>query len=225
MHNGVSARVLAHVEVAAPVVNLGRGEMAFLTRDLELGGAVVARDAASAAAARGALVFEPAHDMTLAAAHNRIGLHHWSDPDAVLARGATEAWLRDPDRTIGLMAGDILILVEERDPETGRAADADPAHRQGVRLIRDPEAVLDPLEEVSPGTLLQVLRVVWGPEDALGFELSVGERLRARASWPLRTATSSSPTTAWRSPTRSRSAPRPRRSTRSCRRPPASPTS
>ncbi len=176
MHNGVSARVLAQVEVAAPTVNLGRGELAFLTRSNVLGAAVVPMEQMPLAAARGATVFEPAHDMELSEAHNRIGLHHWGDPDAVLAKGATEAWLRDPDRVVNLRAGDLLILAEGRDASTGRAADADPSHRQAVRLISDPETVLDPLELVSPGVLLQVHRVTWGPEDALDFELCVGKR-------------------------------------------------
>ncbi len=176
MHNGVSARVLAQVEVDAAVVNLTRADLAFVTRSLDLGAPVVAMDQVPAAAARGATVFEPAHDMELTNAHNRIGLHHWGDPDAVLAKGSTEAWLRDPDRVVNLRAGDLLILVEERDAATGRAADADPEHRQAVRLIADPETVLDPLEEVSPGVLLQVHRITWHPEDALPFELCVGER-------------------------------------------------
>lgn len=176
MHNGISARVLAQIEVAAAVVNLGEDDLAFLTRSPEMGASVVAMDQVPAAAGRGAVVFEPAHAMALSSAHNRIGLHHWGDPDAVLAKGATEAWLRDPDRVVNLRAGDLLILVEERDAATGRPADADPAHRQAVRLIADPETVLDPLEEVSAGVLLQVHRIAWHPDDALAFELCVGER-------------------------------------------------
>ncbi|MEE4109135.1 MAG: putative baseplate assembly protein [Halieaceae bacterium] len=176
MHNGVSARVLAQVEVNAAAVPLARRDLAFITRSSELDVPVVAMDRVPQAAARGATVFEPAHDMLLRQAHNRIGLHHWGDPDAVLARGSTEAWLRDPERVLDLRAGDLLILVEERNDSTGRAADADPAHRQAVRLVSDPETVLDPLEEVSPGVSLQVHRITWGPEDALPFELCVGLR-------------------------------------------------
>lgn len=176
MHNGVSARVLAQVEVSAPLVNLARGDLAFLTRNNELGAPVVSLDQMPQIAGHDTLVFEPAHAMELSKAHNRIGLHHWGDPDAVLARGATEAWLRDPDRVLHLQAGDLLILVEQRDAITGRTSDADPGHRQAVRLIDDPETVIDPLEEISPGVPLQVHRVVWGLDDALDFVLCVGER-------------------------------------------------
>ena len=176
MHNGVSARLLAQVTVNAAAVNLGRGDLAFVTRSNDLAGPVVPIDRVPQAAARGAMVFEPAHEMELTDAHNRIGLHHWGDPDAVLAKGSTEAWLRDPDRVVNLRAGELLVLVEERDATTGRAADADPAHRHAVRLLAEPETVLDPLEEVSPGVLLQVHRITFGPEDALPFELRVGQR-------------------------------------------------
>lgn len=176
MHDGVSARVLAQVEVNAASVPLSRGDLAFVTRTPDLSVPVVPLHRVPEVAARGATVFEPAHDMEMTDAHNRIRLHHWGDRDAVLAKGATEAWLRDPDRVVNLAAGDILILVEERDPTTGRAADADPAHRHAIRLIADPETVRDPLEEVSSGTLLKVHRIVWHPEDALPFDLCVGKR-------------------------------------------------
>lgn len=178
MHNGVSARVLAQVRLAPGVASadLEHDSMAFVSRAASLNGPVVGPAAVERALSEGARVFEPAHDMQLVAANERIGLHHWGDPDAVLAKGATSAWLRDPDRQVSLGEGDLLILVEERDPATGRPGDADPAHRQAVRLIADPEIVLDPLEEASPGTLLQVQRITWGPEDALRFDLCIGRR-------------------------------------------------
>lgn len=178
MHNGVSARVLAQVEVDPAVANLPlpADAMAFVTRSTALTAAVVSPADLPGPVLHGAKVFEPQHDMVLHGANNRIGLHHWGDPDAILARGAVEAYLRDPDQAIDLQTGDLLILVEERDPATGRTGDADPTHRQAVRLIADPEVLVDSLEEVAPGVSLQVLRVQWGPEDALRFDLCVGER-------------------------------------------------
>lgn len=174
MHNGASARVLAHVEVAASF-SPTTADLAFVTNMPSLGASVVPQTRLPEAHANGALIFEPTHDMTLDAAHNRIGVHHWGDPDAVLAKGATEAWLRDPDQALNLVAGDLLILVEERDPATGRPEDANPIHRQAVRLITDPETVQDPLEVVG-GNPLRVHRVIWAPDDALGFTLCVGAR-------------------------------------------------
>ncbi len=175
MHNGISARVLAQVTVAVDAA-LSADDLAFVTRTGALASDVVAPDELGRAVAAGALVFQPAHDMALATAHNRIGVHHWGDADTVLPKGATSAWLRDPERDITLRAGDILVLVEERDPTTGRAADADPMHRQAIRLVADPEVALDPLELDGNGLLLQVLKITWGPEDALRFDLCVGQR-------------------------------------------------
>ena len=174
MHNGASARVLAHVEVSANISPTSN-DLTFVTNLPGLGAPVVQQTRSAEAHANGALIFEPAHDMVLHAAHNRIGLHNWGDPDAVLAKGATEAWLRDPDQALNLSAGDLLILVEERDPATGRIEDADPTHRQAVRLIADPETVEDPLEIVG-GNALRVHRVIWAPDDALNFTLCVGAR-------------------------------------------------
>ena len=174
MHNGISARVLAQVTVDVDVT-LSEDDLAFVTRTGVLTDDVVSPDELGRAVATGALVFEPAHDMALATAHNRIGVHHWADPDTVLPEGTTSAWLRDPDRAINLQAGDILVLAEERDPTTGRTTDADPMHRQAVRLVADPEVAVDPLEQ-DGGQLLQVLKITWGPEDALRFDLCVGLR-------------------------------------------------
>ncbi|SLN59725.1 hypothetical protein ROA7450_03095 [Roseovarius albus] len=175
MHNGASARVLANVEVSAANVPLAREDLAFVTRTPRLGAEVVTQDRLAEAHTQGAQIFEPAHDMILRQAHNRIALHHWGDPDAILAQGATEAWVRDPDQNLALAAGDILVLVEERDPATGRSEDADPDHRQAVRLNADPETMEDPLEVIS-GAPLRVHRISWGPEDALKFTLCVGQR-------------------------------------------------
>lgn len=176
VHNGASARVLAHVETPAASVSLAAGDLAFATTTAVLAAAVVPADRLPLAHAQGALIFEPAHDMVLRSAHNAIGLHHWGDPDSVLVEGATEAWLRDPNQDLQLAAGDLLILVELRDPATGRALDADPYHRHAVRLIADPETTADPLELVA-GSPLRVHRVRWHAEDALPFTLSVGLRL------------------------------------------------
>ena len=175
MHNGASARVLAHVDVAGGTVPLAASDLSFATTAPVLGAPVVAQTQLPQAHAEGALIFQPAHDMTLHAAHNRIDLHHWGDPDAILAKGATEAWLRDPDIALTLAAGDLLILTETRDPATSRTEDADPTHRHAVRLIADPETTQDPLELVG-GAPLTVHRITWGPDDSLPFDLCVGER-------------------------------------------------
>ncbi|MGM0583450.1 MAG: putative baseplate assembly protein [Pseudomonadota bacterium] len=180
MHHGVSARAFVQVRLAEGVdtLELRRDEIAFATRTDALSAPRgPARDAARAFA-QGATIFEPAHDARLVRANERLRFHDWGDPDAVLARGATEAWLRDPGAAAELREGDLLVLVQRRDPATGREADADPRHRQAVRLVTDPETLEDPLEPEVPGEdgplPLRILRVRWAAEDALGFDLAIG---------------------------------------------------
>ncbi|MEM9268371.1 MAG: hypothetical protein AAGA78_05480, partial [Pseudomonadota bacterium] len=181
MHNGASARVLAQVELAEGVTTatIPRGNLAFLTRSRTLPDPVIGQDAVAREVDQGAQVFEPLEDAQFHAANHSIVLHHWGDPDTVLAKGAREAYLRDPGALVQLQSGSVLVLAQNRDPDTGRTADADPTHRQAVRLTADPVALIDPLEEVDLGggpIPLQVLHIKWGPEDALGFDLCVGQR-------------------------------------------------
>ncbi|MCR9088141.1 MAG: putative baseplate assembly protein [Rhodobacteraceae bacterium] len=172
MHNGASARVLAQLTTGGDFV-LVADQTAFVTGSAALNATIVGRTAAARAAQTGAVVFEPLEDTQLRVAHNEIGLHAWGDPDAILRAGSTTAWLQDPDSALTLAAGDLLVLEETRSPDTGRAADADPAHRQAVRLVADPVPEVDALEEDGP---LPVLRIEWHPEDALRFDLCIGAR-------------------------------------------------
>lgn len=183
MHNGVSARVLAQVRLAAGVASLTLPPeaAAFVTRTGTRPDPVIDFVTAEVAITTGAVAFEPLYATTLHAGNHSIALHHWGDPDAVLPKGATTAWLRDPQGNVTLQAYDFLVLTQARDPVTGRAADADPAARQAVRLTEVPVALADPLELVpSAGggapQPLRVLRVTWGVEDALSFDLAYGLR-------------------------------------------------
>lgn len=181
MHNGASARVLAQVELAEGVAtaNIARGNLAFLTRSRTLPDPRIPMVSVAREVDLGAHVFEPLHDAEFHAANHEIALHHWGDPDAILARGAREAYLRDPGALVQLQRGSVLVLSQNRDPDTGRVADADPTHRQAVRLTADPVMLIDPLEQVDTGggpVNLPVLHIQWGPEDALGFDLCVGQR-------------------------------------------------
>ncbi|MGV8986149.1 MAG: baseplate J/gp47 family protein [Cypionkella sp.] len=183
MHNGVSARVLAQVQLAAGVasLNLPPDAAAFVTRTSTDAAPVIDFARAETAITTGAVAFEPLYATTLHAGNHRIALHHWGDPDAVLGRGASSAYLRDPDANVTLQAGDFLVLVQARDPVTGRAADAAPNARQAVRLTAAPQVLADPLELVPPPgggapVPLRVLRVTWGVEEALTFDLTHGLR-------------------------------------------------
>jgi hypothetical protein len=79
-----------------------------------------------------------------------------------LAPGATQARLAGhlPE----LHRGDLLLLEQVRDPDSGETWDADPLLRQVVRLSRAPVLTHDP-----DGT--PVTHIVWHVDDALGFRL------------------------------------------------------
>ncbi len=117
------------------------------------------------ARARGPLVFETLHALDLVVAHNVLPLYDWGAPTYALAAGATEAVL--DGSFLDLSAGDVLVLAEVAGPQSGLAADADPAHRHAVRLT---EVALgsDPLASGGPRPLTLVR---WHPEDALPFTL------------------------------------------------------
>ncbi|MBD0675499.1 putative baseplate assembly protein, partial [Streptomyces sp. CBMA156] len=123
-------------------------------------------------------VFEPlgGADLVLRPAHNTIRFWTWGDQDCVLPRGATGATLRDDwhradrpqdrdrdrGRHLALRPGDLLVIEEVLGPRTGAAADADPAHRQAVRLT-SVTPLVDELYEQP------VVEVGWAAEDALSF--------------------------------------------------------
>lgn len=125
---------------------------------------------------RGAVeVFEPVaadEPLALRAAHNAIRLWTWGGEVCVLPKGATAATLRDAwrdpetcaERQLSLAPGDLLILEEVKGARTGTPGDANPAHRQAVRLTSVTPAV-DRVEDQP------VLEVTWAAEDALGFPL------------------------------------------------------
>lgn len=121
---------------------------------------------------------------------NEIEIHDWKTEDGCLPAGATSADLRGnvgfdgtthdlPNHGWRLKEGDLLLFEEIRGPETGRRADANPDHRQVVRLTEvEPEVAEDPLTGDT------VTRVHWHPEDALEFALCVqtevdGDRITA----------------------------------------------
>jgi baseplate J-like protein len=171
MHDGCNARAWVHVTVAT-----GKGPL-----DLPADGVVFLTGgsdsptvlAPESPALRDALlahpqVFESMHPVTLRETHNRITFHTWSDDRCCLPRGATRATLKGwlPE----LRAGDVLLFEEVVGPLTGATADADPLHRQLVRLTSvqpsDPAVMLtDPLTDEP------ITEIEWHVEDALRFPL------------------------------------------------------
>lgn len=163
VHEGCSARVLlAFSTPSAADVPIPRGTPA---TDLP---ATLAADSPLDAADQGATVFETARDLVATALRNALPLHAWGDTDHCLPAGTTAAFVstevgEDP----GLVAGDLLVLVEQ--PDGGDPNDGPPDRRYAVRLVRDARLFVDTLHDRWAWEL------VWSRADALPGPLQVRE--------------------------------------------------
>ncbi|MCQ4212464.1 putative baseplate assembly protein, partial [Streptomyces longispororuber] len=185
MHDGASARAWVAVETAGEHTLLP-GTFRFASVDSRVldphdtprpGTVIDDRDLADLSERGAVEVFEPvaaAEPLRLLEAHNTIRLWTWGGETCVLPAGATAATLRDAwrdpelcrDRRLDLHPGDVLILEEVKGPRTGTPGDADPTHRQAVRLTSVTPGV-DRIEDQP------VLEVTWAAEDALRFPLAL----------------------------------------------------
>ncbi len=145
--------------------------------------------------------FETTFPLAVSPQNNTIFLHTWGNLECCLPVGTRIAYLYTlapgpGERQVSLPdldAGDFLLLEEVAGPESGAAADADPTHRQVVRLeTAEPLASGDPayrdrltadgrLQVFRPGdTPLPLLRVTWRREDALHFPLCLSASIPGR---------------------------------------------
>jgi hypothetical protein len=77
------------------------------------------------------------------------------------------------ERELKLKPGNVLIFEEVVGPKTGNHSDADPKHRQAVRLT-SVKAAVDPLYHPYGERFGQpVVEIEWAPEDALSFTLCI----------------------------------------------------
>lgn len=130
-------------------------------------GGITALDASTLSG--NALGFETLHDLALFTAHNDIAFYTWHDDQCCLPRGATRATLKEATaNAIKLAVGDVLIFQEKRGPVTGLEADADPSHRQAVRLTNIGHKV-----DTLTGDF--IVDIEWSAEDALHFPLCLSE--------------------------------------------------
>jgi hypothetical protein len=140
------------------------------------------------------LVADPSESIDVRAAHSEIHFYTWGDARCCLAKGTTSATLVDhwvpvsdgpravagrnggspgPVRALNLKVGDVLLVEEVVGPTTGNPADADPTHRQAIRLTKITPAV-DPLVHPDGGSPGQpVVEIEWCSEDALAFALCI----------------------------------------------------
>ncbi|MDR7275497.1 baseplate J/gp47 family protein [Catenuloplanes atrovinosus] len=195
MHDGCNARAWVTLRVDRPV-RLEPGRHRFAAVDVsrvpapdrpEVPAVLTDTQLGDLPAAATVEVFEPvtAAPVTLRPAHNTIRFWTWGETSACLPIGATSATLRDEwqnhnhspgyeerahasarRRALRLSPGDVLIIEERIGPGSGAPADADPAHRQAVRLL----SVTEDLDRLHDQPLLEV---TWSPEDALTFPVTL----------------------------------------------------
>jgi hypothetical protein len=145
------------------------------------------------------LVTDPEQAIEIVAAHGEIRFYSWGDCECCLPKGATSATLRDSwekleaegkeqqdarageppgtQRALRLKAGDVVIFEEVIGPKTGNPADADPCHRQAVRLTKVMRAI-DPLYHPFSSDYGQpVVEIEWCSEDALTFPLCLSAKM------------------------------------------------
>jgi len=171
---GRNARSWLHIEVTGGPFELSTTDLKFLTRVEGLREPQDNRIEPDSkqhveAKLQRALVFELLLGTRLTEDHNSILFYTWGDDRCCLPRGATRATLLGhyPELLIADgEAGQFLLFEEVVGPNTGIPEDADPKHRQVVRLAR---AVLtsDPLD----GT--EVTEIWWSHQDALRFPLCI----------------------------------------------------
>ena len=136
----------------------------------------------------------------LASSLNEIPFYTWDGSQCWLPAGATSAVLRDeyvrpsapgesgPSRKLSRLAvGQFLLLEEIKGSRTGNPDDANPEHRQIVRITRL-RRFKDPLVKVTvPGEAeaapqeQPLVEVHWHPDDALRFPVCLSARGRGTA--------------------------------------------
>jgi hypothetical protein len=186
VHEGASARTFVHLKMSDNTsgVLLARTPIQVLTRiEGPLGSSmpphptVIPKDLRDRALSAADAVFETMTetDIRLHSHLNKIDIYTWGDRQCCLPRGTTTVDLaRDltgdpntnPPTPPVLKPGDFLLFEEVKGVRTGLEVDADPTHRQVVRLTKV-EKVNDPL----PKKVLT--RVTWNRADALTFPLCV----------------------------------------------------
>jgi hypothetical protein len=184
MHDGRNARTWVHVEVTkqGDGLVLSRGAGRDTTKLLTGVGVleninVVSQtsNAFSMALAERPQIFELLDEIKLFESHNRMRFYTWGARECCLPKGATQATL--DGAFSNLKAGDVLVLVENRGPETGKPEDADRTRRHAVRLTSVHSDVSDPVGgqfKSPPDNFgVKVTQIEWAADDALPFALCV----------------------------------------------------
>jgi hypothetical protein len=178
IHDGLSARTFVHIEVCedplcpdSGLIPAGTPVLSRITETLgaTVPGAVIQADQKALALDLADVVFETLTDLRVHVALNEVDIYPWGNRQCCLPRGTTSLDLKG-GLTAHLQSGDYLLFEEIRGPATGLRADADPKHRQVVRLT-DVQRTVDPLQEQ------ELTRVTWDRADALSFPLCLSVKV------------------------------------------------
>lgn len=171
---GRNARSWLHIEVSGGPVSLPATGLQFLTHVDGLKEPFDNRIEPDSkqylkTRSQGSLVFELLSGTTLFEDLNELHFYTWGDENCCLPMGSTRATLEGhhPELLITDGTGGKYLLFEEvSGPNTGIAEDADPKHRQVVRLTRA-DLSTDPLNDG------EITEIQWSHKDALTFPLCI----------------------------------------------------
>jgi hypothetical protein len=165
MHDGCNARAWVQIQVNADTGPLPKGTR-ILTRIAAEPPILPDEPRILRQAHAG---FETMHEVPmLIEAHNKMYFYTWTGERCCLPKGATSAELKE--HFPNLQKGDVLIFEELLGPRTDQRGDADPAHRQAVRLTQPPVLGIDSLKGNK------FTHIEWADEDALTFPLCISSR-------------------------------------------------
>jgi hypothetical protein len=182
MHDGSNARTFLHIKVADGTGGTIPAGTEILSRiDVPLGpkmpphGPVISGSVRTQALSVAHVVFENIKAVVLDSLLNEVRIHTWGNKLCCLPRGTTTLELVGD---LPLAEDDFLLLEEVKGPNSSLPADANPEHRQVVRLVKveKTEDLLqdDPDTGVPPRKLT---RVTWHQKDALRFPLCISTKL------------------------------------------------
>jgi baseplate J-like protein len=165
MHDGCNARAWVFLQTSAtPATAVAVPAQTMLLTQTAAPRGPLPQEQVQAAVNLGSQVFQTLFNITAHVELNELDFYTWSDGQCCLPQGATEATLVDDGAGALLNAGDLLLFEEVIGPATGAAADADPGHRQVIRLTQVTTGT-DPLNQQK------IVEIEWSSTDALSFPL------------------------------------------------------
>jgi hypothetical protein len=187
MHDGASARAFVHLSLEGiDHRTLPAGTKIISRIDSPLGlmmpphAPVIPKKLENEAIEAADVVFETIKEAQLHPSLNEIEIYTWKNQQCCLPRGTTTLDIvgdliadSSDTKTWGLKKGEYLLFEEIKGVETGLPEDADPNHRQVVRLT-SVEKISDPINESEN---IDITRITWDALDALTFPLCVSAEL------------------------------------------------